>query len=612
MMRIDDFYSTEVFPMSKPIPERNQIPPEFTWDLTHMFANDDAWLAEYEAMKALPEQVSAFADTLGRGADRLLAFFRLDDQIAERIAPLMGYASCKGDEDTGNSFYQDLRGKAMNLAVAISSAGAFAAPEIMAIPEETLADLYAAEPALETYRRSLHRIRIRKDHILSPECEGLLAAAGEMAQSPDNLFSVFHDADLTFPPVEDGKGVSHALTNGTFVPLLESSDGDFRRRVFETYYDRLGEFKNTLATALDAQFKQLCFFAKARNYPGTLAAALDSTEVPAAVYDNLIDAVHRNLDKMHRYVRLRKRLLGGDELHMWDVYTPIVADAAQTIPYAQAKATVTEALGVLGEDYVALLKEGLESRWIDVYQNRGKRSGAYSSGNASPHPYVLLNHQDNLDSMFTLAHEMGHALHSYLSRKHQPTATADYVIFVAEVASTCNEVLLMRHLLNRTEDKQQRAYLINHFLDQFKGTVYRQTMFAEFERELGRMAEAGQTLTADVLCEKYKALNELYFGPDMISDEGIALEWARIPHFYYDYYVFQYATGFAAAVAIADRILTEGESAVADYKRFLSGGSSADPIALLKIAGVDMTSPEPIDRALALFDRLLDEMEELM
>jgi len=603
--------TTEVLSMPNPIPERSEISKEYTWDLTHMFPSDEAGLQEYEAMKALPEQVSAFAGTLGSSAEQLLAFFRLDDEISKRIAPLMGYASCKGDEDTGNSFYQDLRGKAMNLAVAISSAAAFAAPEIMAIPDGTLEAFLAEEPALETWRRSLQRIRRRKEHILSPECEAILASAGEMAQSPDTVFSVFHDADLTFPAVEDREGVSHPLTNGTLVPLLESGDGAFRQRVFETYYTRLGEFKNTLAATLDGQFKQLCFFARARKYPGTLAAALDGTEVPPAVYDNLIEAVHGNLDKMYRYVRLRKKLLGLEELHMWDVYTPIVADAAQTISYEEAKETVLEALAVLGEDYVAMLKEAMDGRWIDVYENRGKRSGAYSSGSASPHPYVLLNHHDNLDSLFTLAHELGHALHSYLSRKHQPTATADYVIFVAEVASTCNEVLLMRHLLKKTEDKKQRAYLINHFLDQFKGTVYRQTMFAEFERELGRLSEAGQTLTADLLCEKYKALNELYFGPDMISDGGIALEWARIPHFYYDYYVFQYATGFSAAVAIADRILTEGESAVADYKKFLSGGSSADPIALLKIAGVDMESPEPVNRALALFGSLIDEMEEL-
>ena len=330
------------------------------------------------------------------------------------------------------------------------------------------------------------------------------------------------------------------------------------------------------------------------------------------MYLNLIEAVHGNLDKMYRYVALRKKVMGVDELHMYDVYTPIVADADKEITYEQAKETVLEALHVLGDDYVALLKEGFNNRWIDVYENVGKRGGAYSSGISRPHPYVLLNHKNNLDCQFTLAHEMGHALHSYHSCKYQPISTSDYVIFVAEVASTCNEVLLMRHLLSKTTDKKQRAYLINHFLDQFKGTVYRQTMFAEFELAMGKMAENGEALTADALCRKYHELNKLYFGPDMISDDQIALEWARIPHFFYNYYVFQYATGFSAAVAIANRILKEGAPAVADYKKFLSGGCSTDPISLLKIAGVDMSSPEPVNSALALFGELVDELAELL
>ena len=321
--------------------------------------------------------------------------------------------------------------------------------------------------------------------------------------------------------------------------------------------------------------------------------------------------MHGNLDKMYRYVALRKKLLGVDELHMYDVYTPLVAGATRKIGIEEAKATVLEALAVLGEDYTDLLREGFSHRWLDVYENEGKRGGAYSSGSSRPHPYVLLNHKDTLDSMFTLAHEMGHALHSWHSCKVQPVNTADYVIFVAEVASTCNEVLLVRHLLKKTTDPTERAYLINHFLDSFKGTVYRQTMFAEFELMMGRMAEQGETLTADVLSEKYHALNRLYFGPDMVSDEGIALEWTRIPHFFYNYYVFQYATGFSAAVALANRILSEGESAVADYKKFLSGGSSTDPISLLKIAGVDMSTPDPVNSALALFGELLGEMEKL-
>ena len=598
--------------MSKPILKRSEVAEKDTWNLGDIFESDELWRSEYENLKAAPGRILKYRGRLGESAGLLLGYFRLSDEISVRLGKLYGYASCKGDEDTGNSFYQDMRSKAMSVYVAIGSANAFAAPEIMSISDETLDKFYAECPDLETYRRSIYQMRRRKEHILSPECETLLASAGEMADSPDSIGSVFRNADLKFPDVVDADGVAHPLTGGSFVPLLESSDVNLRKKTFETYYDRLGEFKNTIAATLDAQFKQLRFFAGARKYSSTLEAALDATEVPVSVYMNLIEAVHANMDKMYRYVALRKKLLGVSELHMYDVYTPIVSDAATEISFEQAKETVLEALAVLGDDYVAMLKEGFENRWIDVYENVGKRGGAYSSGAARPHPYVLLNHKDNLDCQFTLAHEMGHALHSYLSCRNQPISTSDYVIFVAEVASTCNEVLLMRHLLGKTQDKKERAYLINHFLDQFKGTVYRQTMFAEFELEMGRMSEAGESLTADALCAKYLELNKLYFGPDMVSDDGIALEWARIPHFFYNYYVFQYATGFSAAVAIANRILKEGESAVKDYKRFLSGGCSTDPISLLKIAGVDMSTPQPVNEALSLFGELIDEMEELM
>lgn len=592
--------------------KRSDIPKEFTWDLTPVFANDDAWLAEYESLKTLPVKIAEYRGTLGKNAKQLLAFLKFEDEISLRLRSLYGYASCKGDEDTGNNFYQDMRGKAMGTLVNISGALSFATPEIMAIDEDALNGFYKDEPDLETYRRSIYQIRRRSAHILSDECEKLLASAGEMADAPDRIRSTFSDADLTFDDVVDGQGKSHHLTDGTLVPLLESTDVKLRENTFKTYYKRMGEFKNTVASTLDAQFKQLRFFADARNYSSTLEASLDVTEVPVNVYLNLIDAVHANLDKMYKYVALRKRLLGVDELHMYDVYTPIVSDAAVEIDFEQAKKTVLEALSVLGEDYTDMLKEGFDNRWIDVYENVGKRSGAYSSGFGRPHPYVLLNHKNNLDSQFTLAHEMGHALHSYLTMKNQPVNTADYVIFVAEVASTCNEILLMKHLLKNTTDKKAKAYLINHFLDQFKGTVYRQTMFAEFELEMGRMSENGETLTADALCKKYYDLNKLYFGPDMVSDEEIALEWARIPHFFYNYYVFQYATGFSAAVAIANRILEKGAPAVADYKRFLSGGCSTDPISLLKIAGVDMSSPEPVNEALKLFGSLIDELDALL
>lgn len=591
--------------------KRSEVPEEYTWNLKDMFESDEAWLAEYEALKAYPEIIAKYQGTLGESAANLLAYFKLEDELHVRLGTLYTYASCSGDQDMSNATYQDFRGKAMATLVAIESAGAFATPEIMAIPEETLNAFYAECAELETYRRSIYKIRRRAAHILSKEEEALLASAEEMAGSADKIGGILRNADLKFPNVVDAEGNEHALTNGSFVPLEESSDRVLRKNAFEAFYGRYGDFKNTIAMTLDGEFKKRNFFAKARKYNSTREAALDRTEVPEEVYDNLIETVHNNLDKMYKYVALRKKMLGVDELHMYDVYTPIVADAASEIGIDEAKATVLEALQVLGEDYTDLLKEGFENRWIDVYENEGKRGGAYSTGSGKPHPYVLLNHKNTLDSMFTLAHEMGHALHSYHSTKYQPVNTAGYVIFVAEVASTCNEVLLMRHLLGKTTDKTERAYLINHFLDSFKGTVYRQTMFAEFEREIGRMSEKGEALTADALSKKYHELNKLYFGPDMVSDDGIALEWARIPHFFYNYYVFQYATGFSAAVAIANKILEEGEPAVAAYKKFLSSGGSSDPISLLKIAGVDMSSPEPVNSALKLFGELIEEMEEL-
>ena len=592
--------------------KRSEIPEQFTWNLTDIFADDEAWAAENEALRSLPAKIAAFQGHLADSAQTLYDFFKLEDDITVRAAKLYGYANCKGDQDTGNNLYQDMRGKAMGTLVTLESAGAFASSEIMAIDEDALNGFYAQLPALEEYRRSVYQIRRRKAHILSPREEALLASAGEMANAPDSISSVFTDADLKFPDVMDGEGHMQPLSEVSFIPKLESTDRVLRANTFNTYYNTLGQYRNTLAATLDAQFKQLRFFAGARRYDSTLAASLDATEVPTQVYLNLIDAVHNNLDKMYRYVDLRKKVLQVDELHMYDVYTPIVADSARDISFDEAKETVLEALAVLGTDYTDLLKEGFSSRWIDVYPNEGKRGGAYSSGNAFPHPYVLLNQKDTLDSMFTLAHEMGHALHSYHSCKYQPVSTSDYVIFVAEVASTCNEILLTHHLLNKTTDRAQRAYLINHFLDNFKGTVYRQTMFAEFELAMGRMAEAGQTLTAEVLSEKYLDLNKLYFGPGMVSDANIALEWARIPHFYYNYYVFQYATGFSAAAAIANRILNEGGPAVRDYKKFLSGGSSMDPISLLKLAGVDMSSPDPVNSCLAVFGDLVDELDETL
>ena len=591
--------------------KRSEVPVEYTWKLEDLFESDQAWMEEYEALGSVPQKAAEFQGKLNNSKD-LLAFLKLQDDISMRLEKLFVYSSCRSDEDTGNNHYQDMAGKARGVMVAIMGAASFSGPEIMAIPDEDLDRFYKEEPELETYRRTIYGIRRMKAHMLSAESERILALAGEVSASPDNIGSVLRNLEIRFPDIPDKDGNPKQLTEDNLPFLLEDPDVDFRRRAFKAYYEKFGELRNTFATTLDAQYKQLLFFARARNYPTTLESALDQNEVPTEVYTNLIEAVHRNLDKMYKYVSLRKKILGLDELHMYDVYTPIVQDAAQVITFDEAKETVLKALAVLGDDYTALLKEGFDNRWIDIYPNEGKRGGAYSTGTGNPHPFMLLNHKDNLDSMFTLAHEMGHSIHSWYSTKNQPYCTSNYVIFVAEVASTCNEILLMRYLLEHTDDRVQKAYLINHFLDSFKGTLYRQTMLAEFELIMGKMAESGEALTADVLCRKYRDLNALYFGPDMISDEEIGLEWARIPHFFYNYYMFQYATGYSAAAAIASRILKEGAPAVADYKKFLSSGGSDDPISLLRIAGVDMSTPEPVDTALELFGQLVDEFEEIM
>ena len=592
------------------IRQRSEIPAEDKWAIEDLYATDELWEQELATISEDQQVLAGFAGKLADSADTLYAYLERMEQVNAKAELLGNYCMRKSDEDTRNSTYQAMSGKFMSVVVALGAACSFETPEIMAISDEKLDAFYAAQPKLERYRRYLTNMRRRKEHILSPAEERLLAAAGEMAQAPDTIYGAFADADLTFPDAVDAEGKKHPLTQGTFVACQESPDRVLRQSAYENLYHTFGSFKNTAASVLNAQGKQLKFFADARKYPSTLDAALDQTNVPTSVYLNLIEAVHQNLDKMHRYVRLRKKLLGVEELHFYDVYTPLVADVDKKIPFADAKQTVYDALAPLGEDYRAILKEGFDNRWIDVYENVGKRGGAYSAG-AAVHPYVLLNYSGTLDSQFTLAHEMGHALHSYLSNKTQNPIDADYVIFVAEVASTCNEALLMEYLLGKTTDKKERAYLINHFLEQFKGTLYRQTMFAEFELNIGRMIGEGKTLTAEVLSAEYKRLNEMYFGPDMVVDDEIAMEWARIPHFYYNYYVFQYATGYSAAIALSRRILSEGEPAVKDYLGFLSGGCTKSPIDLLKGAGVDMTSPAPVNQALQLFGELLDEMEEL-
>lgn len=597
--------------MEKKIPVRSEADPKYTWALEDVYANNDIWKADLEKARALPAQLAAYKGHLGDSAQKLLEFLQLGDGISVLFDSLYGYAQRRSDEDTANSLYQGMTSQAMSAMVAVDAASSFETPELLAIPDDKLEQFYQEEPALETYRLALTRIRSKRAHILSDAEEKLLAAAGEMSQAPDSVYSVFADADLKFPSATDKDGNSHPVTHGTYIPLIHSADRVLRKSAFASLYSVYGQFRNTAAALLSAQVKQLKFYADARKYDSTLQASLDGNYVPTEVYTNLISAVHENMAPMYRYVDLRRKLLGVDELHMYDLYTPIVSDVDVNIPYEEAKQTVYDALACMGDDYRAILKEGFDNRWIDVYENVGKCSGAYSAG-LRKHPYVLLNYSGTLDSMFTLAHEMGHAIHSYLSNKHQPVAYSNYSIFVAEVASTCNEALLMQHLLKTTKDKKRRAYLINYFLEQFRTTLYRQTMFAEFELEINRRNERGESLTAESLNALYHELNHQYFGDDIVIDKEIDLEWARIPHFYYDYYVYQYATGYSAAIALSRRILKEGAPAVKDYIHFLSGGCSTDPISLLRGAGVDMASTAPIHDALQLFDELITEMEQLM
>ena len=591
--------------------QRSEIALEDTWAIEDLYASDALWEAELATLGDDKTKLEGYAGRLAESGETLCEYLLFTEELGEKISKLANYCTRMADVDTRNAVYQAMSGKFMSVVVSLSAAQSFETPEIMAISDETLEGFYKACPGLERFRRYLTNERRHKEHTLSPAEEKLLAATGEMTSAPSDIYGMFANADISFADAVDSNGQAHPLRQGNFVSYEESPDRALRKSAYENLYDSFTGFKNTAAALLNAQNKQLKFRAEARKYSSAFEASLDRTNVPTSVYLNLIEAVHQNMDKMHRYVKLRKKLLGVDELHFYDIYTPLLADVDKKIPFADAKQTVYDALAPLGEDYRKILKEGFENRWIDVYTNEGKRSGAYSAG-AKVHPYVLLNYTGTLDSQFTLAHEMGHALHSYLSNKTQNPVDAHYVIFVAEVASTCNEALLMEHLLAKTTDKKERAYLINHFLEQFKSTLYRQTMFAEFELNIGRMVQQGKTLTADVLCGEYKRLNELYFGSEIVVDDRIAMEWARIPHFYYNYYVFQYATGYSAAIALSRRILKEGEPAVRDYLNFLSGGCSKSPIDLLKGAGVDMTSPEPVNQALQLFGELLDEMEQLM
>lgn len=589
---------------------REEIDSKYKWDLSSMFPSDEAFEAGLEELKAYCPKLLAFKGKISTSAQALLEFLQLEDQMTLLLYKIINYAERKSDEDTRVAKYQAYVANATSAYTQVGEATSWFAAELLAIPAESVEKFYAEVPALEFYRRKLNKILNQREHTLSAEEEALLARAEELAVQPTNIFSMFDDADLTFDDAVDSEGKTHKLTSGSFVPLLMDADRVLRESAFKQLYSRFGEFRNTSAAILTSQVKNLQFFSSSRKYASSLEAALAENEIPVEVYNNLIDAVHQNFPAFYKYVDLRKRVMGLDELHFWDVYTPLVDDVDMKFTYEEACDLIVKALAPMGEEYVNLVKKGLESRWVDVYETPGKRSGAYSAGGKGMNPVMLLNFQGGLDDVYTLIHEMGHSLHTYFSSHNQEITYSDYSIFVAEVASTCNEALLSHYLLEHETDPARHAYILNHFLEGFRGTIYRQCMFAEFERDINQMNADGVALNAEVLSERYGKLCAEYFGPGIELDEEIKLEWSRIPHFYYNFYVYQYCIGFSAAIALSQRILSEGEPAVKDYIGYLSGGCSKTPIELLRGAGVDMATPDPVNAALKYFGELVDRLEQ--
>jgi len=598
--------------MAKALPKRSEVPVEKTWRLEDIFATDDLWREEYNKLKSEIPNLLKYQGRLGESAQTLYELLQLNDDLGMRLGKLHTYAHMRYDQDTTNSFYQGLYQEAQMLVTKYFSAISYITPEILFVGEEKINEFFKTLPELELYRKALDDILRRRPHTLSEKEEALLAEASDVLHASSNTFSMLNNADLKFPTIIDENGEEVTLTHGRYIRFMESKDRRVRKDAFEALYKTYGSFKNTFASTLSTTVKAHNFLAKAKNFQSARQMALFENNIPETVYDNLVEAVNENLHLLHRYIKLRKKLLNLDELHMYDIYTPLVQDVEMEVTYEEAQDLVLKGLAPMGEEYLSIIKDGFKNRWIDVEENEGKRSGAYSSGSYGTNPYILLNWQNNMDNAFTLAHELGHSVHSYYTRKYQPFVYGDYSIFVAEVASTCNETLLNDYLLKTMKEKNGKLYIINNYLDGFRGTVFRQTMFAEFEHIIHTKAQEGVPLTAEILTDIYYKLNQKYYGEDIVHDPEIGLEWARIPHFYYNYYVYQYATGFSAASALANQILTEGEPAVERYINFLKAGSSDYPIEVLKKAGVDMTTKEPIYQALKVFEHMLDEMERLL
>lgn len=598
--------------MAKSLKKRAEVENEYKWNIEDLYESDDLWQKDADKVSKMVEEFRGCQGTMSESAGQLLKVLKAQDEMEELLEKVYVYANQKYHEDTGNGTYQRLSARAQNIMALAGDAASYVEPELLAIPEETLKKFMREEPGLAHYERYINERLRTKAHVLSEEMEALLAKVYEIAQGPSNTFSMLNNADLKFGEIHDEDGELTHLTHGRYIRFLESKNREVRKEAFTTLYKKYGEFQNTLGSLMYTNVQQAAFYAKARHYESSLAAALDGGNIPVSVYDKLIEAVHDHLPAMYRYMELRKKALQLDELHMYDIHVPITKDIDMKIPFEEAKEIVKEGLAVLGEDYLEKLDEGFQNGWIDVYENEGKRSGAYSWGAYGTHPYVLLNYNDSLNHVFTLAHEMGHAIHSYYSDHEQSYTYAGYRIFVAEVASTCNEALLIHYMMEHAKDEKEKSYLVNYFLDQFKSTLYRQTMFAEFEKTIHGMVEQGEVLNGENLSDVYYKLNQKYYGDGVVSDPEIALEWSRIPHFYTPFYVYQYATGFSAAIAISKKILAGEPGIVEKYKEFLSGGSSKDPIDLLKICGVDMTSPEPVNEALSVFEEYLGELEKLL
>ena len=593
---------------------RKEADARYKWAIEDLYKDDEDWKRDYELLKSRIPELTKFRGRLGESAEVLLSMQKLSDELNQLLEKVYVYANQRLHENTDNSTYQNLASQAQGLLVELSESLSFVEPELMELPDGIIETFLGENEELSAYRQYFENIIRQKKHVLPTEQEQLLAAMGEVAESPKDIFSMFNNADIRFPEITGEDGHPVQVTHGRYMSLMQSRNRQVRKDAFEAMYGVYGDWRNTLAAMYRANVKQEAFLAKAHKYTSDLEAALDGSHIPVKVYEQLIEAVHESMPLMYRYMKLRKKLLGVEELHMYDLYVPVIEQDHSEIPFEQAKKTVLEGLAPMGEEYLHLLREGFDHGWIDVYENQGKRTGAYSWGAYGTHPYVLLNYQGTLHDVFTLAHEMGHALHSWYSDEHQPYIYAGYRIFVAEVASTCNEALLIHYLMEQSKkagDRKKTMYLMNYFLEQFRTTLFRQTMFAEFEKITHGLQEQGETLTTDRLCEIYYDLNKLYFGEEICVDQEIAMEWARIPHFYTPFYVYQYATGFSAAIALSKQILEQGAPAVEQYKKFLKGGSSMYPLELLKMAGVDMEQKAPVQDALAVFAQYLDEMERL-